>query len=91
LASEYGWGKKDIINDIFPDELFYLMEQIKNRKLGQYRMLLAIVQNPHSKNPNILVKQLQPEEIRNRQEEIDRNSLENLKRNLDKRSGIKLK
>lgn len=54
-------------------------------------MLLAIVQNPYSKNPKELYKQLEPEGIRSRSEILDITSLENLKRNLDKRSGIKLK
>lgn len=54
-------------------------------------MLLAIVQNPHVKNPRELIKRLEPEEIRDRPEQLDVTALENFKRNLDRKSGIGIK
>lgn len=54
-------------------------------------MLLAIVQNPFSKNPNELTKQLQPEEVRLRSEKLDVAALDNFKRNLNIRSGLVVK
>lgn len=47
MASEYGWAKDDILNKVYFDELFYMSEQIKRRKLTEYKMELAIAQNPH--------------------------------------------
>lgn len=54
-------------------------------------MFLAIVQNPYSKNPNELVKMLQPEELRSRPEQLDVTALENFKRALDRKSGLGVK
>lgn len=91
MASEYGWGKDEILNNVYPDELFYLTDQIKKRRLGEYRMTLAIVQNPYSKHPNELVKMLSPAEIRERRDDLDVEAMENFKRNLSKGSGIRVK
>jgi hypothetical protein len=91
LASEYGWGKEAILESVYPDELFYLTKEIKKRRVGHYRMLLAIAQNPYSKNPRELAKQLEPEEIRSRSDKLNVESVEMLRGQLDKRSGFKVK
>jgi len=54
LGSEYGWSKHDILCDVYFDELYWLTRQIERRKLTEYRMQLAIVQNPHVKDPKEL-------------------------------------
>lgn len=54
MASEYGWAKHDILNDVYLDDLFALSKRINLRKLTEYRMQLAIATNPHIKNPKEL-------------------------------------
>lgn len=54
MASEYGWSKQDIYEDVYFDELYYLVKRIEKRQMAQYRMQLAIVQNPHIKEPEKL-------------------------------------
>lgn len=85
LASEYGWSKRDILEDVYIDELFRLTTQINIRKINQYRIDLAIATNPHIKKPEELVKILNEQE---RQltgpagEELDVVGLEALKQKL---------
>lgn len=50
LASEYGWAKGDILNDVYVDELFYLSQKINKRKLNDYKLWTAIIQSPHLKD-----------------------------------------
>lgn len=71
--------------------MFYLTEQIRKRRLGNYRTLLAIQHNPYSKNPKELIKSFEPEELRNRSDEFNASSFENFKNSLDSRSAIKVK
>ncbi len=54
LASEYGWALYDIYYGVYLDELIFLVQKINHRKLIEYRMQLAIVQNPHVKDPKHL-------------------------------------
>jgi hypothetical protein len=54
LASAYGWAKKDILENVYLDELFIFTRLINQRKISEYKMQLAIVTNPHIKNPGRL-------------------------------------
>ena len=62
LASEYGWAKTEILENVYIDELFFLMQKINIRKVGDYKMQLAIIQNPHVKNHTQLWKVLEQQE-----------------------------
>jgi hypothetical protein len=35
LASEYGWSKRDILEDVYLDEFIYLREEIAERRKRQ--------------------------------------------------------
>lgn len=54
LGSEYGWAKDEVLNNTYLDELYYLAERINQRKADDYKMRLAIAQNPFNKEPNRL-------------------------------------
>ena len=62
LASNYGWSKQDILNDVYLDELYYLSKLINQRKITDYKMQLAIVTNPHIKDPKTLWRLLEEQE-----------------------------
>jgi len=85
LASEYGWSKHDILCDVYFDELYWLTRQIEKRKVTEYRMQLAIVQNPHVKEPKELWKVLNKNDvIVDRPEILDETEFEILKSQLRK-------
>jgi len=79
LASEYGWAKDYIYDHLFFDEVYMLTEAIGRRRNGNYKMLLAIAQSPHSKDPNLLWKALESEEQLESNEELDSAGFERLK------------
>ena len=54
LAHEYGWAKSQILGDVYLDELILLLKNINKRKIGDYKMQMAITQNPYTKNPKEL-------------------------------------
>lgn len=58
LASEYGWWKDDILDKTYFDELFYLLKAKKYRNIDDWQMQLAIVSNPHTKDPQALINEL---------------------------------
>lgn len=58
FGSEYGWSKGDILDQMGFDEALQLQERIKQRTYAGYKMQLAISQNPHSKEPDVLWKML---------------------------------
>lgn len=63
LASAYGWSKHDIYYDTYPDELARLSRRIQARQIEDYRVRLAIAQNPYAKNPKELWERLRPPRI----------------------------
>lgn len=80
MAHEYGWAKRQILDDIYLDDLVYLMKQINQRKISDYRMQLAIAQNPYTKNPKQLWNILKDQNIEeNKNEEFDDVGFERLK------------
>lgn len=62
LASEYGWAKREILEHVYLDELYAMVPKINRRKLADYKMEMAIVQNPHVKNPKELWAMLDQQE-----------------------------
>ena len=92
LASEYGWAKDYIYDHLFFDEVYMLTEAIRRRKNGHYKMLLAIVQSPHSKDPNLLWKALEADERTDIvAEELDTAGFERLKLDASKNPRIIVK
>ena len=61
MAHEYGWSKREILESVYLDELYALIEHSRVRKIQEYKMQLTIVSNPHVKDPkklyNILLEQ----------------------------------
>lgn len=81
LASEYGWSKREILEETYIDELFLLSKKINKRKAREYLMELAIVSNPHTKKPKELysmLRQLESDETQ-RTEEFDDVGFDRLK------------
>lgn len=82
MASEYGWAKRDILEQTYIDELILLVRAIKIRKISDYQMQLAIAQNPHVKNPKELWQILEQGTRKPIDEKPDKKGLENLKRRM---------
>ncbi|SCY88519.1 hypothetical protein [Alkaliphilus peptidifermentans] len=59
LASAYGWDKKIILEQIYPNEIEPLLKRIRRDEVNKNLTQLAIVHNPKSKNPKKLVLQLE--------------------------------
>lgn len=83
LASEYGWAKREILNEVYIDELVDLIKWINRRKLQDIKLQMSIIQNPHVKDPKILWKTIEEQErlLGNspKVEEFDTTGFENLK------------
>ena len=62
MASEYGWAFTEILEKVYFDDLFHLTKEINSRKIREYKMQAAIVQNPHVKDPKHLWRILDAEE-----------------------------
>lgn len=52
MASEYGWAKRDIYENVYLDEAHTYLRLIRQRRNENYKTLLAITQSPHTKEPN---------------------------------------
>lgn len=80
LASEYGWDKDYIYEKMYFDEVYMLMQTITKRRNGHYKMLLAIAQNPHNKDPKLLWNALDAlDRPATAEEELDTAGFERLK------------
>ncbi len=82
MASEYGWSKKDILEHTYLDELVHLLDKIKARQVTEYQMQLAIIQNPHTKNPQELWRTLEQTTHKPIDEKPDKQGMMNLKRKM---------
>lgn len=94
LAHEYGWSKNEILNNVYLDELFELVKKINKRKLSEYQIQLAIVQNPFVKNPKELWETIKREATNYDTETepvYDKTGLELLKMKLSNGSKIVIK
>lgn len=54
LANAYKWSKRDILRDVYLDEALIYIDLIKRRNLQDRLLELAIISNPHTKNPKEL-------------------------------------
>jgi hypothetical protein len=91
LASEYGWAFNDILETVYLDDLFFFMAQIKRRKLGEYKIYAAIIQNPHVKDPKILWNILKQEDDNYLSREFDEQGFNLLKDQLMQNPRFKVK
>lgn len=62
LASEYGWSKREILEDTYIDELVDLVTWINKRKIQKIKLDMSIAQNPHVKDPSKLWKNIEAQE-----------------------------
>ena len=83
MASEYGWAKREILENVYLDELYFLTREINKRRLHNYQMQLLIAQNPFSKNPKEIFTEIEKQEAeiegKKQVEEFDANGFERLK------------
>lgn len=61
MASAYGWGKRQILEDVFLDEALAYLDAIQRRRLNDLLMQAYITSNPHSKKPGALFAELKNE------------------------------
>lgn len=62
MASNYAWSKKDILENVYFDELFLYSKLINIRKINESKIALAIATNPQTKNPKKLWDELDRQE-----------------------------
>lgn len=79
MSSEYGWSKSAILEETYLDEALILLGLIRNRRNSQYKILLAISENPHREKPEALWNALNGETREDSSTELDKNGLEFLK------------
>lgn len=59
LANAYGWDKKTILEQIYPEEIEPYIKRIRKDEANKNLTLLALIQNPHTKDPSRLVAELE--------------------------------
>ncbi|HYD35558.1 MAG TPA: hypothetical protein VD999_05800 [Vitreimonas sp.] len=92
LASEYGWTKKSILEDVYLDELPLLFKARERRKNEEHKTLLAIIQNPHVKNPQELWQLFNASnDDKNESKELDKQAFALFKATISKNSSILVK
>lgn len=91
LASEYGWAKDAITQGVYLDELYFLIDQINKRKISEYKMQLAIAQNPHVKDPKALWEILNRQTRKLPSSKLDVSGMELLKSKLRQSPSIDVK
>jgi hypothetical protein len=73
------------------DDLFFLVQKINDRKLIDYKMQLAIIQNPHVKDPKHLWRVLESKKEQKQNDEFDPAGFALLKSALSKNPRIIVK
>lgn len=91
MASEYGWAKDYILENVYIDEVYLLQSHIKRRHFEDWKMQLAIVQNPHTETPKDLWDMLNAETSVPTDEPLDKAGFERLKTAIAGGSSIKVK
>ena len=87
FSSEYGWETDYILDNIHIGDLLGFTDAIQRRKKGEALLRLAIVQNPYTKDPNTLFKELQSDGGYSVSgSKMDRKSMEDLKKKLSNKS-----
>lgn len=83
---------REIGYHVYFDEFFELLQQINKRKIGEWRMQLAITQNPHVKDPKQLWAILEAEDrYKNTSEKLDKSSFALLKDKMRQSTRIMVK
>lgn len=59
FASSYGWEKNAVLDCVYPEEVPAYRYRIVKRMINDYRMQLAIVNNPHLKEPGKLLEKIE--------------------------------
>lgn len=59
LASEYGWSKRQILEDVYYDEVQFYIKRIRTNQITERLTETAIANNSRAKDPNKLVKSFQ--------------------------------
>jgi hypothetical protein len=90
LASEYGWSKRDILENVYFDELVKLIKVIRKRKNEENKTWLALIQNPHTKKPEELWRILDSINKSPLDEKMDKQGLERLKMAMGGSKNIKV-
>jgi hypothetical protein len=55
FAKEYGWSKNQTLYEVYPDELTFYFKRIQKDRIDERLTELAIIHNPHTKEPNKLI------------------------------------
>lgn len=66
FAKEYGWSKRQILEEVYIEEVEFFTKRIKRERASQRMVDLAIEHNPHTQDPNNLVQS-----FKNQLNEID--------------------
>lgn len=61
MASNYHWAKDKILDEVCLDEALEYSKLIKKRQINEHITQLAIISNPHAKNPKELIKTFEEE------------------------------
>lgn len=59
FAVEYGWSKRQILEEVYFDEIDFYAQRIKKQNANERLTDLAIEHNPNTKDPKKLVSQFQ--------------------------------
>lgn len=57
MASEYGWSKRQILEEVFFDEIEFYVSRIRKTQVSDRLMDTAIANNTRSKDPNKLIQE----------------------------------
>lgn len=57
MASEYGWSKCQILEEVFFDEIEFYVSRIRKTQVSDRLMDTAIANNTRSKDPNKLIQE----------------------------------
>lgn len=91
MANEYGWAKQEIDEHIYLDDLIRLSREINRRKIAEYKTQLAIIQNPHVKDPKRLWDILSRFDVSKTPETLDETGFTLLKNKLRQNPRFKIK
>lgn len=59
LSSCYGWSKKQILEDVYPDDIEPYLGRIRKGEASKNLTLLAIAHNPKVNDPQKLISQFE--------------------------------
>ena len=59
LASEYGWSKRQILEEVYYDEIEFYVKRIRKEQIQSRLTDTAIANNNRAKDPNKIIKSFQ--------------------------------